>query len=383
MYRIGFIIDNKHLFSNGLMQNAYFLYQIYTYLGNKCTLLSCDPVYKQLKGLDTVPVKTISIHPSEFDTSEYDVIFTIGMGVSKPIYESCKRTNTHVIGFTCGNILADTITGFVDDTASSSSNLIGKDTPVDKLWLIEGHRYMKTFLELTRGKSVNLVRHTWSPELLEMFSKKRNNTSLFYKHTLPAEKVNIVILEPNMEYVKSAVIPFTICEYLNQKKSEIINQVFIFNWNDSSKTAQHLAATFEVSKKTRFFKSLLIDEILNFFNSQPHPFIVVSHQLNNPWNYVYYEMLYYGIPLVHNSPDFRQLGYYYSDTNIEEGADAVMNAIQYHMKLHPLQKPKISKLLDSMNPSHPECQTYWKELLEAEIFTATQKRILNIPAGLK
>jgi hypothetical protein len=374
--RIGFILDNKHLFSNGLMQNAYFLYKIYLNLGNNCTLLSYDPSYKCLNGYESIPVQTISRHPSEFDTSAYDILITVAVGISKPVYESCKRTNTLVIGFVCGNILANTITGFIDPNPEHSSKLIGKDAPVDKVWLIEGHRYMKTFLELTRGVPVQLVRHTWSSELLEILAKKRNHTSLVYKH-IPslASKVNIVILEPNMDYVKSAVIPFSICEYVNKMNSDIINQVFIFNWNDTSKTVQHLANTFDVSKKTRFFKSLLIDEILNFFNSQSHPFIVVSHQLNNPWNYVYYEMLNYGIPLVHNSPDFKQLGYYYSDSNIEDGAGAVMNAIQYHSKLYELQKPKIGKLMDSMNPSNSECQTYWKELLESEMFSAVQRRI--------
>jgi hypothetical protein len=386
MYRIGFIIDNKHLFSNGLMQNAYFLYQTYLNLGNKCTLLSYDPSYTCLKGYESIPVQTISIHPSEFDTSAYDVLITIGRGISKPIYESCKRTNTLVIGFVCGNILANTITGFIDSNPERPSNLIGKDAPVDKIWLIEGHRYMKTFIELTRGVSVNLVRHTWSPELLEILAKKRNHTSLIYKH-IPSRsnKVNIVILEPNMDYVKSAVVPFTICEYVNKMNSELINQVFIFNWNDTSKTALNLASTFEVYSKTRFFKSLLIDEILHFFNSQSCPFIVISHQLNNPWNYIYYEMFNYDIPLVHNSPDFKQLGYYYSDTNIEDGAGAVLNAIQHHAKLYEVQKPKIRTLFNSMDPSNSECQTYWKELLESETFAATQKQILSLcaPKDLK
>jgi hypothetical protein len=358
------------------MQNAYFLYEVYRHLGNVCTFLSYDPEYKHLKGMDSVLVKKISADPSEFDTSEYDILITIGMGISKPVYESCKRTTTYVIGFVCGNVLSSTVSGTVDNDSSSPSEIVGKEAPVDSIWLIEGHRYMRTFLELLRGVSVNLVRHTWSSKLLELFATQRKHGSLMYKYThTPGIKYNIVILEPNIGYVKSAVIPFTICEYLNKQNSALINQVFIFNWNDSSKTAQHLAASFEVSKKTRFFKSLLIDEILHFFNSQTEPFIVISHQQNNPWNYLYYEMFHLGIPLVHNSPDFKQLGYYYSDTNIEEGAGAVMNAIQYHDKLYEIQKPKIQKVLDSMDPYHPECQTYWKELLDANMFTFIQKKI--------
>ena len=356
------------------MQNAYFLYEVYRHLGNVCTFLSYDPEYKHIKGLESAVVKQISVDPSEFDTSAYDVLITIGIGISKPVFDSCKRTNTTVIGFVCGNILAETTEGFI--YSFEHSGLIGKEANVNNIWMIEGFRHMKTFIELTRGVSVNLVRHTWSPKLLELFAAQRKHQSLMYKHRhVSGSKYNIVVLEPNIGYVKSAIIPFSICEYLNKQNSALINQVFIFNWNDSSKTAQHLAASFEVSKKTRFFKSLLIDEILHFFNSQSEPFIVISHQQNNPWNYLYYEMFQLGIPLVHNSPDFKQLGYYYSDTNIEEGAGAVMNAIQYHDKLYEIQKPKIQKVLDSMDPYHPECQTYWKELLDANMFTFIQKKI--------
>lgn len=360
------------------MQNAYFLYEVYTNLGNSCTFLSYDPECKHIKGLESIAVKKISTNPSEFDTTAYDVLITVGMGISKPVYESCRRTNTYVVGFVCGNVLSSTVSGIIDNDPSAPSEIVGKEAPVDNIWLIEGHRYMKTFLELLRKVPVNLVHHTWSPKLLELFAAQRNHGLLSYKHTHAAgSKYNIVILEPNIGYVKSAVTPFTICEYLNKQNSGLINQVFIFNWNDSSKTAHHLAASFEVSKKTRFFKSLLIDEILHFFNSQTEPFIVLSHQLNNPWNYLYYEMFHFGIPLVHNSPDFRQLGYYYSDCDVVEGAGAVLNAATYHNKLYEIQKPKIKKLLDSMDPWNSECQTYWKDLLEAELFAATQKRILK------
>jgi hypothetical protein len=379
MYRIGIIINNKHVFSNGLMQNAYFLYEVYKQLGNICTLLSYDKDYKHLKGIESIPVKLVSVDPSEFLTSEYDVLITVGMGISRPVYESCKRTNTFVIGFVCGNMLANTTEGI--NTESDASGFIGKEAPVDKIWIIEGHRYMKTFTELIRGTSAVLVRHTWSPILLEMFANERRRTkdSLYYKHVhTPTSKFNLVILEPNIGYVKTAIIPFSICEYLNKTHTDRINQVFIFNWNDKSKTGTHLLETFDVSKKTRIFKSLLIDEILSHFNSLPEPFIVISHQINNPWNYLYYEMWHFGVPLVHNSPDFKQLGFYYSECNIDEGSAAVLNAMNYHTKLNTIQKPKIAKLLESMDPYNSECQTYWNGLLENEMFALLQNRIIKV-----
>jgi hypothetical protein len=273
-------------------------------------------------------------------------------------------------------MLANAVSGFIDDDPTHPSTFVGKETPVDSIWMIEGHRYMKSFLEVVRGCPVSLVRHTWSPSLLQMFGDLRKHPKLHYTHVhTPGSKYNLVILEPNIGYVKSAVIPFTICEYIHKKHKDFINQVFVFNWPDQSKTTEHMRRNFEVSQKTRFFKSLLTDEILHFLNSQPVPFLVISHQLNNPWNYLYYEMWNYGIPLVHNSPDFKHLGYYYSDSDVEEGAQAVLNAAQYYEQLLPIQRPKIQKLLESMDPASTSCQTYWKDILEAEMFRATQALI--------
>jgi hypothetical protein len=383
MYRIGFIIQNKHIFSNGLMQNAYFLYDTYKKLGHACTLLSYDKAYTCLRGLDTVPVALISVDPSEFQTSDYDVLISVGMGISPEVYAACVRTHTHVIGFVCGNVLANTTDGFTDTDAGAPSGLVGKEAPIHAVWMIDAFRHMKAFMEVVRSAPTTLVRHTWSPGLLELFASQRRRAvaDLYYKGAgataaaataTTSTKLNILILEPNLNYVKSAVIPFTICEHLHRRHPDLINEVFVFNWPEASKTADHLFRNYTVSTKTRKFKSLLIDEILGHFNSQPHPYVVLSYQDHNPWNYLYYEMLHFGVPLVHNSPDFKHLGYYYSDTDVEGGAGAVLNAHEYHSRLAPLQAPKIRQLLDSMDPAKPECQAYWGDILEREMFRAVQ-----------
>lgn len=365
MYRIGIVVKNVHIFSNGLIQNAYFLYETFLHLGHTCTLLCYDKESTTIRGLPSVPIKPISTDAAEFDTSEYNMLITVGIGISPSVYAACRKSGTRVIGFVCGNMLANATLGFI---SNNESRVIGKETPVDKLWIIEGHRYMKTFMELTRGVPSALIRHSWSPKLLDMFaaSRDRPEGSLHYKHDRPVSKVNLLILEPNMDYVKSAVVPMTIAEYVDKLRPDLIKEVFVFNWPEKSATADHLIRTLDVGKKTRKFKSLLIDEILTHFNAAEEPFVVISHQLHNPWNYLYYEMFHYGVPLVHNSPDFKQCGYYYSDCNVEEGARAVLNAIEYHTKLRPIQEPKIRQLLDSMDPWNAECGAYWNKLLEAE-----------------
>lgn len=61
-----------------------------------------------------------------------------------------------------------------------------------------------------------------------------------------------------------------------------------------------------------------------------HTDIVVSHQWENPLNYFYLEVCWQGYPLVHNATLCTDLGYYYRDNNVAEGARRVVEAIDQH-----------------------------------------------------
>ena len=81
------------------------------------------------------------------------------------------------------------------------------------------------------------------------------------------------------------------------------------------------------AKKLRIMKRLSILHILDFFSDPAkhgdHQVVFLSHAINSPLNYAYFDALYTGFPFVHNSPVLKErgIGYYYS--NLEEAASAV------------------------------------------------------------
>jgi hypothetical protein len=58
--------------------------------------------------------------------------------------------------------------------------------------------------------------------------------------------------------------------------------------------------------------------------------LVVSHQITWSQNYLYLDALHGGYPLVHNSPLFRDFGYYYEGSDVEAGAAALSRAATDH-----------------------------------------------------
>jgi hypothetical protein len=60
--------------------------------------------------------------------------------------------------------------------------------------------------------------------------------------------------------------------------------------------------------------------------------LVISHQLECIDNYAYLDALYGDYPLVHNSPSFSEVGYYYEGCDIVSGVAALAEAIRDHDK---------------------------------------------------
>jgi hypothetical protein len=244
-------------------------------------------------------------------------------------------------------------------------SVIGKGTPVDLIWLIGGHSYMKSYVELLRGTNVTIVPHLWSPSILEKHVEqkfKQNPTNLNYV-LKPFKNVNILVIESNIEFIKTALIPIMIAEAVEHTNPTLIKELFVFNFPVDSSNAFETVDNLDICKKLRKFKSLHIGEIITYFNKQKEPFIVISHQINNPWNYLYYEMLYYGVPLVHNSLAFKEYGYYYEGCDAYSGAIAVKQVIDNHEKNFELYKAKNRLMLRTIDPDDKGCIDVWNALI--------------------
>ena len=91
---------------------------------------------------------------------------------------------------------------------------------------------------------------------------------------------------------------------------------------------------------------------------------IVSHQWENAQNYLYYEALYGGYPLIHNSPLMRGWGYYYPDFDGFEGGKALLHAFDHHDAGLPQYRAKVAELLAQLDVANPaNVDAYTQELL--------------------
>jgi hypothetical protein len=360
--KIGIITTAVPLFSNGLAQNAYFIYDVLSRSGHSCELLTYDSHFTSIDYND-IPVKCISPKAIVFDILQYKVVITVGSGITKEMYLRCKENGTKVIAFICGNVLPMNMVAFLSETSKNS--VVTRSQPVDEVWMIDAFAYMKTYIELMRGAPVRCVPHLWSPCLLEFATESRFKKSVeqLQYSVKSGKKINLLILEPNIDFVKNALIPIMAAEKVHQLNPDIIAEVYVFNFPEKSNCAHAIIDSLSIRSRMRIFKSQHIAAILTHFNAFDTMPIFVSHQILTPWNYLYYELMYYGYPLVHNSSAFSANAYFYSEYDIDTCASQILHAAKTHNASYTEQLTINRRLLESINPANETTVRQWASFL--------------------
>jgi hypothetical protein len=91
---------------------------------------------------------------------------------------------------------------------------------------------------------------------------------------------------------------------------------------------------------------------------------IISHHWENGQNYLYYEALYGGYPLIHNSEFIRDLGYFYPDFDCQVGGEALVRAFETHDKNLIEYKAKAAEFLKTLDIRYQSnIEYYTKELM--------------------
>jgi hypothetical protein len=351
--KIGIVIHaNAMLFSNGITQNAYFLYQCLERCGYTPQFL-CDEANPAPFQYNRLPLQQIVVDDDTvFKPGDFSLILTVTRKITPRQYEMFKARNIKVVGIVCGNHFAEDPELFLYSFKSGGS-FHGKEDACDELWTIPSLTQFHTYLHTLRKVPVYSIPHLWNPCILEQRAthlSKVSTRDLIYdvaKHT--HAKIDIVILEPNLGVVKHAWVPIIASEHLHMKKPELINNVYVFNF-PGHPMAHSMTQTLSLGDKLRPFKRLEMDEILAYFSKQATiPIFLSYHQLNH-LNYIYYELLHYGYPLVHNSDMLDGCGYYYNENNIEMCVNSIIYAHKHHNARASQYRDDATRYLERVNP---------------------------------
>jgi hypothetical protein len=201
--------------------------------------------------------------------------------------------------------------------------------PYHEVWtLAEYESTCVPYFRSTFRCPVRVVPHLWSPLMLQREAQRLpEGTSFGYRPGRRRWRAGI--FEPNICMVKTGFIPIFACEAAHRANPDMLERVWAYN-------TLHLKAHTGFSG---FAGSLdIVKHGLVSFEAR-YPFcqvvaastdVIVSHQWENAQNYVYYEALYGGYPLVHNSHLIGDCGYRYHEFDCEEAGRALQRAYAEH-----------------------------------------------------
>ena len=347
-YRVGIFVRQQNYYSNGIGQNCIFMKQAIESTGRMVDLIVTN--FDNKNQFVSKDIGYAYTDEASINLNNYD-IFICGSFIP-PIekLKKYKETGIKLISFNPINVF--------DQFHHEAFLYKDKEAPLteqayidwaDEIWVTEHHaKYSSEYLETLNLMKVPVksVPHVWNDLFIS------NSLSQYQKRN--TNVCDIIILEPNISYSKSAWYSLMIAERLYLTKPQLLGTVYLFNTPETNLVAMKMINSLQITKnkKIRFFKRLQSNEIYSFFSqskkSNDHNVIMLSHTINVPMNYTYYEALKLGFPLVHNSQTLKdlKLGYYY------EGLSDACTKIENISTIYEPEKERLSAS-DFLNTLEP------------------------------
>ena len=215
--------------------------------------------------------------------------------------------------------------------------------------------YWKTFYR-TKCIPVPFIWSTKSFYFTIKQLKLTDETQLLY--TNKGENKSVGIFEPNISIMKWCLPSVIICENAYRKNKKI-KHVYITNIpqnNTSNGINDFNIETFNHAISSLDIFSDKICSVESRFNTlefmKNYCDVAVSHQWENPLNYLYFDLAWMGWPIIHNAYLCKDVGYFYDQFNYDEGGEVLSNVINDHDKNI---NEYINKNREAINKYLPTC----------------------------
>ena len=358
------VITEENLFSNGLFQNIYVLYRMFESMGCLPLLV----VNKRPEDMEKVPyymknLRLISVDELCRSPIPINIYIEIGMSVDSSMRSFLKRCGARICKLYLGNILnIDIETPIYYPSMYFAHHVIGD---LDEIWVSPHYtqhaEYARALNHVDLDKKEPIVvPYVWDSQILTRDGQRNFRWQ-------PAAKVEddvFLIVEPNISFQKTSLMPLMIIEAWFRRNPEWKGEVVIVNGERLMLIPffrETILKNLELMKAGRInFKGRL--DILTILNTYPSA-IPICHQWNNEYNYMTLEYFNSGYPVLHNSSDWSNYGYYYKNSDIQAGSQLIDKIRTSHFENYEVYRAHARALTWRHSPHNPEVQNRWAEIV--------------------
>ena len=338
----------QSLWENGIYQNCIFLVQL---LARSPAVAKVVLVAGGGDGgpqdagafLADAPVPIIDMPAA---AEELDLMIEMSAQLDKDWVIAFHARGGKVVSMRVGNDYVIDVERMVFD---KPHGLLVTGAPYDEIWTLPEYEAscVPYFASAFRAP-VRMLPHLWSPMVLERALARMPNAPPF-AYTPGRARWRLASFEPNICMVKTSFIPMLLADLAHRARPRMTEHLWVYNslhlkdkppfvgFAQSLDLVRHGMASFEGRFPLYQVLPANVDAVL-------------THHWENGQNYLYYEALYGGFPLVHNSHLIGGCGYHYQGFDCEEGARALLRAFAEHDQNLPAYRAQARNFLATLDP---------------------------------
>ena len=317
--------DAQSIWENGIFQNCFFLLMLLrrSPLVESCFLVNGGPGDVAQAG-DFAAQSPAPIIGLDAAMNELDLVIEMSAQLDPAWTRAFHEKGGRIVSMRVAN---DLVIDAERMAYGLSHGLLMSGSPYDAIWMLPAfEESCAGYYALGARAPVRVVQHLWSPHFVGKSVSARGGA---FAYEPGRKRWRLAIMEPNICSVKACHLPMLAADLAYRRDPGAIEVLRVFNtlqlkehagfvgFSTSLDLVRHGLASFE----GRF----PIFDIL-----QKEADALVSHHWLNAQNYLYYEALWGGFPLIHNSTMIGDCGYRYRDFDCEDGALALLQAKREH-----------------------------------------------------
>ncbi len=358
--RVGITIAHANdvpsvLWSNGIYQNIVYLALLMQKLPGVEVNLVNYPFDQTAEHPIGACFKIPTIN-DKADALKLDVMIELGIRLERDFSEPYRKRGK-LVSYMAGNSLVMNFESvFLEGAAADRGSVIGVDD-FDAVWITPQHMHTNAGISCMTAGPVEEVPHIWAPVAIEHAMASMGINPVFTKRP---ETWSLATFDPNINVVKSFHVPLLVAEAAHQQQPDQIRRMMLFCTEhlkgrlhfESYVARTSLGKAGKVTAEGRHGIVAMLGREVD---------AVITHQWENDLNYLYWDVLYLGYPLIHNSSRIADAGYYYPDFDpMTGGRLALLDAIESHQGSRDQDTEAVWKY----HIGNPENQSQYHDLLK-------------------
>jgi hypothetical protein len=361
---LGLVVKKpESVFSNGCVQQAYFLYKLLQKSRFNIELVSTDATYTVM---EHVGVKIRTITPDTNYSRYGAIVFTSGFIRDEEMLACIRMHGVQLVSLICGNLFILHQEEYVFDvhhTIHSSLNI-----KVDENWLMPMYEFAKSYVGMLTNTPTHLVPYVWDTDFLDAIDAGPFNRNNLTHHNPNRQKINILIYEPNVSIHKTSLVPMLIANRYHIENPGMINRVYHFCSSAGKNQAFYDSLAVVQDGLVEFHPRMVLPTTLALISkNNPYVCVVLSHNILNDLNFMHLELFSMGIHVVHNCAPFASSGLYYPTYDLEAAVAHIVTAVTC-----PVDTASVQTIIKNYSPDTEGAVEEYDTRI-AELFSRSEK----------